>query len=148
MVTTSDREEIFPLEPAAVPHARSVGRPGILVFSRGLHLLYVNRRALELLDLRSETGTTELVRVDLCMPVIDLCTAVFEVLEDQLATGRGDTVVLRRTVDGPGHRLQLRGVGLRNREASDRSRIVVCVEDVGSVPNDGLGLVCDQPGSC
>jgi len=76
MVTTSDREEIFRVEPAAGPHARSVGRPGILVFSRGLQLLYVNRRALELLGLSSETGTTGPVRVDLWPSVIiDLCTA-------------------------------------------------------------------------
>jgi len=148
MVTTSDRGESFRLESAAVPHAPSVGRPGILVFSRGSQLLYVNRRALELLGPRSETGMTEPVRVDLWMTVIDLCTALFAVLEDRLATGRGDMVDLRRTVDGPEHRLQLRGVGLRNRQASDRSRIIVCVEDVGSVSDDGLGLVCDQPGSC
>ena len=135
--------ESFQCEPSAETPVRSAARPGILVFSRGLHLLYVNRRALELLGLRSETETTEPLHVDLGTPVIDLCTALFEALEDRLTTGRRGMFDLQKTVGDPGHRMQLRGVGLPNPEASDRSRIIVLVEDVGLVQGDGPGFLCD-----
>ena len=107
----------------------------------------MNRRALDLLGRRSETRTTEPLHNNFWSSVIDLCTALFQALQDRPATGKGDTFDLRKTVGDPGHRMRLHGVGLPSRETSERSRIIVLVEDAGSVQGDRPGFLCDQLGS-
>jgi hypothetical protein len=129
METTSGRGESFQFGTSAATRAGSTTRPGILVFSRTFQLLHVNRRAVELIG-PSEAAATRPLRVVLSTPVIELRREVQQALDARLAAGRWDPFELPKTLGDPGHSMQLRGFGLPDQNAGDRSRIIILVEDV------------------
>lgn len=143
METTRDREESFEFDSSAETRARSAARPGILVFSRTLELLYVNRRAVELIG-SSEMATTSQLRFALSAPVIELLTEVQQALDTCLAAWRWEPCELQKTVEDAGHRVHLRGFGLPDRRASDRSRIIIVVESDALQQEPELGLMCED----
>lgn len=143
METTGDREESFEFESSAETRARSAARPGILVFSRTLELLYVNRRAVELIG-PSEMATTSQLRFALSAPVIELLTGVQQALDTCLTAWTWEPGELRKTVEDAGHRVHLRGFGLPDRQANDRSRIIIVVEADALGQETELGLMCED----
>jgi nitrogen fixation/metabolism regulation signal transduction histidine kinase len=143
METTRGCEESFQFESSAETRARSAAHPGILVFSRTLQLLYVNRRAVDLIG-ACEMATTGQLRFVLSTPVIEFLTEVQQVLDARLAAWRWEPCELGKTIEDPGHRMHLRGIGLPDREARDRSRIIIVVEDDALVQETALGLMCED----
>ena len=143
METTGDREEAFEFESSAETRARSAARPGILVFSRTLELLYVNRRAVELIG-PSEMATTSQLRFALSAPVTELLTGVQQALDTCLSAWTWEPCELRKTVEDAGRRVHLRGFGLPDRQANDRSRIVIVVEADALGQETELGLMCED----
>lgn len=143
METTGGREESFPFETSSVTRARSAARPGILVLSRTLELLHVNRRAVELIG-SSEMAATSQLRFVLSTPVVELLTEVQQTLDARLAARRWEPCELRKTVEDAGHTVHLRGFGLPDRQASDRSRIIIVVESGALGQETELGLMCED----
>lgn len=148
METTRGREESFPFERSSETRARCAARPGILVFSRTLQLLHVNRRALEMIGLSEMAAATSQLRFVLSTPVIELLTEVQQTLDARLAAWRWEPCELRKTVEDPGHRMHLRGFGLPDRQANDRSRIIIVVEDGALGQETELGLMCEDVPLC
>ncbi len=109
--------------------AQEVTSPGILVFSRTMQVLHVNRRALELTGGISgtENGT---VRVVLSTPVIELRAEVQATLDSRIVANFMEPFEIKRFVVEPGRKLLLRGFGLPDQNASEHSHIVILLEDV------------------
>lgn len=112
--------------------ASTAGRPGILVFSHTMQLLHVNRRALELVG---RNGQTEVGSVSslLSTSVTKLHAKVREDLESRAAAGIWEPFEVRRTDCEFGRTVLLRGFGLLDQTSSDRSRVVIFLEEDLSV---------------
>jgi len=129
METASEGGEFFSSPNSEEKYAQQVTSPGILVFSRTLRLLHVNRRALELTNGigRAENGP---VRVALSTPVIELRAEIQATLDSRIVGNVWEPFEIRRFVCEPGRTLLLRGFGLTDRNASEHSHIVILLEDV------------------
>lgn len=108
--------------------AQEVTSPGILVFSRTMQVLHVNRRALELTG-GIGLGENGPVRVVLSTPVIELRTEIQATLDSRIVANVWEPFEVRRFVFEPGRKLLLRGFGLPDRSASEHSHIVILLED-------------------
>lgn len=120
-------------------------RPGILVFSRTMQLLHVNRRALELTGHtgRAETGPVSFV---LSASVSELRAKVQEALDSRTEVGLWEQFEVRRAVCELGRRVLLRGFGLPNPNSNDRSRIVIALEEILDVRQEDMTeQVKEQP---
>lgn len=111
--------------------------PGVLVFSRTLQLLHVNRRALELTG-HIRQGTTGPVRVMLSTPLIELRAKVQEALGSRTAAGVWDPFEVRRAVSDLGSGVLVRGFGLPDRKSSDRSRIIIVLEEQAGLQKEDI----------
>ncbi|MGH7206741.1 MAG: hypothetical protein ACREI2_11100 [Nitrospiraceae bacterium] len=112
--------------------AQKVTGPGIVVFSRTIQVLHVNRRALEL---AGRIGQVEVgsVRSLLSTAVFGLYVQVLEALNSRIAASIWDPFEVRRVGGEPGRRVLLRGYGLPDRNSSDCSRVVIILEEDLSV---------------
>jgi hypothetical protein len=98
---------------------------GILVLSRTMQVLHVNRRALELMGQIGRVGNKP-IRVVLSPPVIELHATV----EALLVAKVSQPFEVTRLIQEPGGTLRLRGFGLPDRHASEHSRIVIVLEEM------------------
>lgn len=103
--------------------------PGILVFSRTMELLHVNRRAMELTD-QSEKGATAATRCVPSRPVLEVCAEVQQALNPYVEAGTWVPVEVRKIISSPERWILVRGFGLLDRNAIDHSRIVIVLDEV------------------
>ena len=129
METAGEGGEFFSSPNSEEKCAQQVTSPGILVFSRTMQLLHVNRRALELTNGigLAENGP---VRVALSTPVIELRAEIQATLDGRTLANVWEPFEMRRFVFEHGRKLLLRGFGLPDRNASEHSHIVILLEDV------------------
>lgn len=104
--------------------------PGILVFSRTMELLHVNRRAIELTG-QSDMGKTAPIRYVLSRPVREVCVEVQQALDSYVEAGSWVPLEVRKIVSGPERWILLRGFGVVDRETVDHSRIVIVLDELG-----------------
>lgn len=135
---TRNSLEDSPPSPSAVQKGVQVASsPGVLVFSPTLQLLHVNRRALELTG-QIRQATTGPVSVMLSTPLIELRAKVQEAVESRTAAGVWDPFEMRRAVRDLGSRVLLRGFGLPDRKARDRSRIIIVLEEQAGLQEEDI----------
>jgi hypothetical protein len=115
--------------------AQKTTSPGILVLSRMMELLHVNRRAMELTD-QSEKGAAAPIRCVLSRPVLEVCAEVHEALDRYVEAGIWVPLEVRKIVSSPERWILLRGFGLLDRNAIDHSRIVIVLDEVGFAEKD------------
>lgn len=128
METASGVGESFCSPNSGEKCAQEVTSPGIVVFSRTIQVLHVNRRALELAGRISEVEIGS-VRSLLSTPVFGLYVQVLEALNSRIAASIWDPFEVRRVVGEPGRRVLLRGYGLPDRNSSDCSRVVIILDE-------------------
>ena len=104
-------------------------RPGILIFSRGQQLLYMNSRALELTGHlnQDEIG---LVRDLRSAPVRELGAQIQETLDHRREVNIWEIFELKRVIFETERKILVRGFGLADRNSYDHSRIVIVLEEV------------------
>ncbi|MGH7228617.1 MAG: hypothetical protein ACREIH_05310 [Nitrospiraceae bacterium] len=137
METRNSLEESLSSTSAVQKGAQVASSPGVLVFSRTLQILHVNRRALELTG-QSHQVTTGPISVALSTPLIELRAKVQEALARRTAAGVWDPFEVRRAVGEVGSRVLLRGFGLPDRKASDRSRIIIVLEEQAGLQEEDI----------
>ena len=138
METRNSLEESLSSPSAMQKGTQVASSPGVLVFSRTLQILHVNRRALELTG-QSRQATTGPVSIMLSTPLIELRAKVQEALASRTAAGVWDPFEVRRAVCDLRSRVLLRGFGLPDRKASDRSRIIIVLEEQAGLQEEDIG---------
>lgn len=109
--------------------AQKSASPGIIVLSRTMDLLHVNRQALELTDQSKTKATTPICWV-LSRPVREVCVEVQQALDSYGETGRWVPLEVQRLVSGPERWILVRGFGLLDRNVLDHSRIVIVLDEI------------------
>jgi len=109
--------------------------PGILVFSRSLHLIYVNRRALELTSNIRQTATGS-VSIVLPTPLLEFRTLVQQILNESIGLNNWEPFEAAPVVGEFGQGVLLRGFGQPNRASSNGSRIIIILEEIRFAEKD------------
>lgn len=114
--------------------AQKTSRPGILVLSRTMDLLHMNRRALEFTN-QSDLEVTTSIHWVLPRPVREVCAEIQQAFDSYVKTGRWVPLEVKKFVSSPERSIQLRGFGLLDRNEMDHSRIVIVLDEIGQAEN-------------
>ncbi len=115
------------------PSERS--RPGILIFSYGQHLLYMNRRAIELTGHLDPTDIGPGHDIPL-VSMQEFRVMIQQTLDQRKTAGIWESFESEGTVFDVAHKLLIRGFGVPNQDSFDLSRIVIVLDEVGSQKTD------------
>ncbi|MEO5955527.1 MAG: hypothetical protein ABIR36_07545 [Nitrospiraceae bacterium] len=121
------------LQMKKLPHERS--QPGILIFSYEKHLLYMNRRAIEL------TGHLDPTEIgpgnDFPLESIqEFRVMIQQSLDQRKKSGMWGSFESEGTVFDVACKFLIRGFGIPNQDSYDHSRIVIVLDEVGSQRTD------------
>ena len=110
-------------------------RPGILIFSYGGHLLYMNRRAIEL------TGHVDPTEIgpgtDFPLESIqEFRVMIQQTLDQRNKSGIWGSFESEGTVFDVARKLLIRGFGIPYQDSYDDSRIVIVLDGVGNQKTD------------
>lgn len=109
-------------------HASARSKPGILIFSRGEQVLHMNRRALELIGC-FDREEARLATVTLSKLVSELRGQIQQTLDSRAEAYIWGAFEMQCVLYGVRRTLLLRGFGLPNRNAIDRSRVIIIFEE-------------------
>lgn len=122
------------------PSERS--RPGILIFSYGQHLLYMNRGAIELTGHLDPTDIGPGHDIPL-VSIQEFRVMIQQTLDQRKTAGIWESFESEGAVFDVAHKLLIRGFGVPNQDSFDLSRIVIVLDEVGSQKTDMSRLAPD-----
>lgn len=105
-------------------------RPGILIFSRRQTLLYLNRRALELIGPLDQAEIGAVCEIP-STPVCELRNAIQAALDHRRDANIWELFEMKRVLCESRRRILVRGFGLADRKSHEDSRIVIVLEELG-----------------
>ena len=99
--------------------------PGIVVLSPSLQVLFMNRRALVLLNQLEHTAQNIGTERDVAAPLHQHCQDIIETLQARLGSNNWEQFQQYRTIGDSPHSILLKGFGLPDRRGLSHSRIVM-----------------------
>ena len=115
------------------PSERS--RPGILIFSYVKQLLYMNRRAVELMGHLDQTEIGPGNDIPL-VSIQEFRVMIQQTLDQRKKVGIWGSFESKGTVFDVARKLLIRGFGIANQDSYDHSRVVIVLDEVGSQKTD------------
>jgi hypothetical protein len=99
--------------------------PGIVVLSPSLHVLFMNQRAMALLNQLEHTAQSTKTERDLVAPLHRHCQDIIETLRARLRSNNWEQFQQCRTIGNSPHTILLKGLGLPDIKGLSHSRIVM-----------------------
>jgi len=130
--TPSSHEE----EAIAVNQEQEATGPGIVVLSPNQEVLFMNRRAMVLLNQLEHTAQSIGTERDVAAPLRQHCQDIIETLQARLGSNNWEQFQQSFTIGDSPHTILLKGFGLPDRRGLSHSRIVMLLSSraVQSIP--------------
>lgn len=116
-------------------HASDDSPPGILVFSYGLKLLHMSRRAMELTGHFDQTDIGPGTYIPL-ESIQDFLGMIQQTLDQRKEADMWGSFESNGTIFDVAHKLLISGFGIANQDPYDHSRIVIVLDEIGSHNKD------------
>jgi hypothetical protein len=118
--------------------------PGIVVLSSSLDILFMNRRAMVLLNQLKHTAQSTRTERDLVAPLHRYCQDMIETLQARLRSNNCEQFQQCRTIGNSSHSILLKGFGLPDIKGLSHSRIVMLLSPTlhDSYVTDAESIAC------
>ena len=116
-------------------NASERSQPGILIFSCGKKLLYMNRRAMELAGHPDPTEIGPGTDIPL-VSIQEFRLMIQQTLDQRKEAGNWEPFESEGTVFDVARKLLISGFGIANQESYDHSRIVIVLDEIGYQEKD------------
>lgn len=118
--------------------------PGILIYSHSRKLLHMNRRAMELTGHLDRTDAEPINKLR-SASVHELRQNIQETLDHRRLTNISELFELKRFLFEAGRTIQVRGFGLAGRYSDEDSRIVIVLEEIEHLQEQGVQAPAPAP---
>lgn len=99
--------------------------PGVVVLSSSLQVLFMNRRAMALLNQLEHTAQSARTKQDLAAPLHRHCQDIIETLQARLRSNNWEQFQQYRTIGTSPRSILLKGFGIPDRRGLPHSRIMI-----------------------
>ena len=110
--------------------------PGILMLSACMQMLYRDRRSSELCSHINRYHNGTVANGVLPPAVADFCAEIRKALQEPTAAREGEHFRIKRVIGDPACPVFLYGLGVRDRNGIQHSRILVIMEEIGRRENN------------